>query len=279
MIASTATSSWSIGTTISNDPNPPQPLASHTRFASLEAYLDKGFTTIFGTASGPDYFLRRERAQLLPIRRQQAPDGHVQYHLGTFRRPLRPVLPRPGLRRRGGHHRPTRRPQRVPRPLGRKHFSGDTSALGDVVKAVGELRSATAAGTLGRMEYFVSFDLMNRIAMGRAAGGGPADQTQDRRRPRISRRRGNRFPTRRPDSPVAEGDQRNRHGPAGWRLRLNKIAAEGSGGGRQGDPGDDPGRAEMVEPQQLPGAREPRRDVPGRSGKSTGQPSPTPGPS
>ena len=196
------------------DPYPPQPPASHTRFASLEAYLDKGFTTIFGDGVRALRLpLRRERAQLLPIRRQQAPDGHVQYHLGTFRHPYDLCyLAWPTAARRPSLGRPADPNEFLARWV-RKHFSGDTSALGDVVEAVGELRSATAASTLGRMEYFDSLHLMNRIAMApwrwlRCGGSNPrptsaADIAQA----------GNRFPTGRPDSPVAEGDQRNCHGP------------------------------------------------------------------
>ncbi len=148
------------------DPYPPQPLASHTRFASLEAYLDKGFTTIFATASGPNYFPSAENVHSFCRYADNKPlMGMFNTIWELFDVPYDLCYPALAY---GGEAAITGRPADPNEFLARsarKHFSGDTSALGDVVKAVGELRSATAAGTLGRMEYFVSFDLMNRIAM------------------------------------------------------------------------------------------------------------------
>ncbi len=146
------------------DPYPPMPLASHRKFPSLEAYLGKGFKTIFAPATGVHYFLGNENMASFC---RYAGDKPVMGLLNTvwelFDTPYDLAYPMLAYGAEASIKGQGPDPHEFLYEWAGRHFKGDIAGMAGIAGAVEDLRRAGRQGTVDHLEYSVSFDLMGQF--------------------------------------------------------------------------------------------------------------------
>lgn len=146
------------------DPYPPMPLASHRKIPSLESYLDKGFKTIFCTATGVHYFPGTENMSSFC---RYADDKPVMGLLNTvwelFDTPYDLALPVLAYGAEAAFKGRAPDSYEYLAEWAGEHFRGEVRDMATIVRAVVDLKPFTRKGTVDQLEYGVSSDLLAKI--------------------------------------------------------------------------------------------------------------------